>query len=58
MEKLKNDLYDAFYWYYRTEYATIADYIERENDIRIDKTDNAELYVQERIENLIHKLRG
>lgn len=58
MEQLKQDLYDALYWHFREEYASVVDFIEKENKIKINYTKNAELYVQEQIEKVIKKMEA
>lgn len=57
MEQLKQDLYDTFYWYFRHEYANALDLAEKENNIIICETKNAELYVQNKIEEIIERMR-
>lgn len=37
------------YWKYRHEYANICDYIEDDNDIKIDNTANAERYAMKKV---------
>lgn len=58
MEQLKEDLYYAFYWYFRREYASVADFVEKENGARIYSTKNAETYAQNKIEDLIRKMEA
>lgn len=58
MGQLKEDLYIAFYWYFRREYASVADFVEKENGVKIYSTKNAEIYAQNKIEDLIRKMEA
>lgn len=59
-EELKDKLYNAFYWYYRIQYATAIDYFKNENNLYTNKTTtkSSEKYIYNKIKELINKLEG